>query len=435
MPLTTLDNQRIAGAPSRDCAKAPLLSESLDDGALLFRQAGEALSATGCAGLLLLNLHRDPAVPAESPRAVELFLRSLRKRLAGRVAAGHRIGPSEFLLLLAPREHYDEGLLQRDLAVVAEALARYGRLLSGPTPTIAFPSPPDAAAFFALDGVFLSCRDGYSPDSALLIGLRRLFGAARPVPLPKPADLVAIERIISDRLLFPVFQPIFNLADGTIHAHEALTRQVEPRHFKSAEELFTSAATHGLAAPLERLCWQKSLDLVRDLNIPGQIFINVCPTLFQAGADEFDFTAEFIDRTGIPRTRVTIELTERTVIDDYDRLARAVAFYRAQGFTVAIDDLGTGYAGLKILTELRPDYVKLARFLIADINRSATRQAMVEALVSFCNRTGIRVIAEGVEQMEELSFLLSVGVPYGQGYLLAKPSPHPHPHVTDFLGR
>lgn len=102
-----------------------------------------------------------------------------------------------------------------------------------------------------------------------------------------------------------------------------------------------------------------------------------------------------------------------------------VAHYREQGYSIAIDDLGSGYAGLQILARLEPEYVKLSRFLIASIEISPTRQALVESLVMFCNRTGARVIAEGIERQEELAYLRALGIHFGQGYLLAKPSTFP----------
>jgi EAL domain-containing protein (putative c-di-GMP-specific phosphodiesterase class I) len=106
-------------------------------------------------------------------------------------------------------------------------------------------------------------------------------------------------------------------------------------------------------------------------------------------------------------------------------LQRAVAHYREQGYSIAIDDLGSGYAGLKMLAELEPDYVKLARFLISGIDTSCTKQALVEALVTFCGRIGAKVIAEGIERPEELAYLSFAGVAFGQGYLLAKPAALP----------
>jgi EAL domain-containing protein (putative c-di-GMP-specific phosphodiesterase class I) len=126
---------------------------------------------------------------------------------------------------------------------------------------------------------------------------------------------------------------------------------------------------------------------------------------------------------GIERSRVVLELTERSLITDYDLFGRVVDHYRRQGYAIAIDDLGDGFAGLKMLAQIEPDYVKLARFLVADIDRAPVRQALVESIVSFCQRVGIEVIAEGIERQEELDYLTAVGIRLGQGYLLGRPAP------------
>lgn len=80
---------------------------------------------------------------------------------------------------------------------------------------------------------------------------------------------------------------------------------------------------------------------------------------------------------------------------------------------------------MRLIPQGFTEYVKLASFLIASIDTSSTRQALVEALVTFCGKIGALVIAEGIERQEELDFLVSVGVPLGQGYFLAPPSPTP----------
>jgi EAL domain-containing protein (putative c-di-GMP-specific phosphodiesterase class I) len=122
---------------------------------------------------------------------------------------------------------------------------------------------------------------------------------------------------------------------------------------------------------------------------------------------------------------VVFELTEKTLISDYALFERGVAHYRSQGYRIAIDDLGDGYAGLKMLSQVVPDYVKLAQFLVSNIDLSSSRQALAEALVCYSKKIGAQVIAEGIERPEELEYFTSIGTEFGQGYLLARPSHTP----------
>lgn len=258
--------------------------------------------------------------------------------------------------------------------------------------------------------------------NALFHGFQELFSvSSHPVRLKSAAEL-ELEKIINRELITPVFQPIFSLSDGAIYGHEALTRVSRTGSIATPDELFAHAREFGLTVPLERLCRKKSLVRAKELEIPGRIFINVCPAILQAGDHERGHTASLLDELGIQRSRIVFELTERTLIEDFALFNRTLSHYRKQGYSIAIDDLGSGYSGLKMLAQLEPDYVKLASFLTAGIDSSATRQALVESLASFCGKIGATVVAEGIERDEELAYLISAGVDLGQGYLLGKPS-------------
>lgn len=233
-----------------------------------------------------------------------------------------------------------------------------------------------------------------------------------------------VGRIIAQRLITPHFQPIFPLGEHQPYGYEALSRIVGPTVFTSIEELFCTARSGGMLSALERLCRERALTTAAHLGITERLFLNVCPAVL---ADDHrpGVTAKLLGELGIERSRVVLELTERSLITDYDLFGRVVNHYRQQGYAIAIDDLGDGFAGLKMLAQIEPDYVKLARFLVDRIDRAPQRQALVEALVGFCNRVGILVIAEGIERQEELDYLAAVGIHYAQGYLLGRPAPHP----------
>jgi len=276
-----------------------------------------------------------------------------------------------------------------------------------------------------VEGVYLTNRIGESSDNALFRAFQELFGAPEQPESSKSAAQSAIEEILACNLITPVYQPIIHLQSKTVYGYEALSRISRPGLIDNIEVLFAKSGEYGLASALEILCRKNSLSKIRELEIPGKIFINVSPALFQASDHERGITATLLEGLQIERSRIVFELTERTIIEDYELFMRGVAHYREQGYSIAIDDLGSGYAGLQILARLEPEYVKLSRFMIANIDHSSTKQALVECLASFCTKIGAQVIAEGIERPEELAYLHSIGVHFGQGYLFAKPSEMP----------
>jgi hypothetical protein len=118
-----------------------------------------------------------------------------------------------------------------------------------------------------------------------------------------------------------------------------------------------------------------------------------------------------------------IEVTEHELAADDSALAADLARLRERGARVAVDDAGAGYAGLQQLMRVSPDLIKLDRSLVQNIHEDPAKQALVDSFVRFGRRTGAQVVAEGIENEEELRVLADLDVTYGQGYFLAKPGP------------
>jgi EAL domain-containing protein (putative c-di-GMP-specific phosphodiesterase class I) len=128
---------------------------------------------------------------------------------------------------------------------------------------------------------------------------------------------------------------------------------------------------------------------------------------------------------------VVLELTERAAIEDMDRVARAIDACRAAGMRLAADDVGAGNAGLRLLSQLRFDIVKIDLSLVQGGAVRATSQEVVRTLKDLADRWGALVIAEGVETPEQLEFVRSLGIRAGQGYLLGRPSDSPTTEPVD----
>jgi EAL domain-containing protein (putative c-di-GMP-specific phosphodiesterase class I) len=126
-----------------------------------------------------------------------------------------------------------------------------------------------------------------------------------------------------------------------------------------------------------------------------------------------------------PGAQIVLELTEHTRIQDYEQLLAALALLRQEGVRIAVDDAGAGYAGLQHLLRLEPDIIKLDLDLTRGIHADPARRALAGALVNFARDISAIIVAEGIETADELSALRELGVPWGQGYHLARPGPLP----------
>jgi EAL domain-containing protein (putative c-di-GMP-specific phosphodiesterase class I) len=210
-----------------------------------------------------------------------------------------------------------------------------------------------------------------------------------------------------------VFQPIVSLSSGTVVKVEALARFAAPPA-RGPDRWFAEAASVGLGRPLELCAIERALSVLPDLPKPLRMAVN-------AGPDTFCST-ELLDllRTSTP-SRVVVELTEHVDIEDYPALHRACKELRTLGAEVAMDDTGTGFASLSLVLEVSPEFIKLDRELITNIDLDPVRRALAQALIAFGNETGAEVIAEGIETAAELDVLIDLGISYGQGFYLGRP--------------
>jgi EAL domain-containing protein (putative c-di-GMP-specific phosphodiesterase class I) len=209
------------------------------------------------------------------------------------------------------------------------------------------------------------------------------------------------------------FQPVFDLADCRIVSLEALARfWTEPMRSPSA--WFAEANEVGLGVELELAAIKSALKRIGDFPPEVALALNVSPTT----ALDRRFCELLLDVAD----RVVIEITEHAQVDDYEELQRALAPLRRRGAKVAIDDVGAGFANLRHILRLSPDIVKLDLSLTQEITRDPAREALATSLVGFAEGVGASIVAEGISSDEELALLRALGVAYGQGFYLARPS-------------
>ncbi len=240
-----------------------------------------------------------------------------------------------------------------------------------------------------------------------------------------PTCFPHLESILQNQALTPYFQPIVDIQRGELIGHEALIRGPIGSELESPAALFDTAMEANLMPELEMLCRRLTLKRFAELRPAGKLFLNINVSLLRLPGHPHGLTREWLEELNIPQDRVVIELSEQQPFDNSGVTLEAVQHYQDSGFWIAIDDLGAGYSGLKLWSELSPSYVKIDKHFVRDIDKDNVKWEFVKAIINIARSTGCRVIAEGIETEEELRTLQMLGVMYGQGFLLGRPSPDP----------
>lgn len=213
-----------------------------------------------------------------------------------------------------------------------------------------------------------------------------------------------------------VYHPIVSLKRRSTLGFEALVRSGEPA-MRTPSTLLDAAGLLGRQEELSRAIYAQIARDASSIRDGLLIFVNVHP---------HDLLEPSLHGRGSPlaahANRIVLEVTERASLDHLGDIAPFVAGLRGLGYKLAVDDLGTGYAGLMSFTHLTPEFVKLDRSLVAGIHRHPTKQRVVGAMYQLCADLGMQVISEGVETTEERDALVALGADLLQGYLFARPS-------------
>jgi EAL domain-containing protein (putative c-di-GMP-specific phosphodiesterase class I) len=226
--------------------------------------------------------------------------------------------------------------------------------------------------------------------------------------------------IIQNREIWTAFQPIVELESGGVMGWEGLSRGPRGSDVELPLALFGLSGRHGVTEELERACRRQAFVDWRVLARDGRLFINTVPATVRdtsfLGRGVFDYLGPDLS----PR-EVTLEITERSVIDNLNLYREAMHEFTDLGFTFAIDDVGAGYSGLETVATLKPAYLKIDIALVRDVHQKKISQQVVKAILDMGDGLGALVIAEGVETREEADALADIGVRWVQGYLFARP--------------
>lgn len=235
------------------------------------------------------------------------------------------------------------------------------------------------------------------------------------------ADLMWILRHES---LVTYFQPIVRVSDGTVAAHECLTRGIRSDGtLYPPNQMFQTARRTDTLNNLDRQCRMAALRRAHEKGLPGMIFINFTPSAIYNPEFCLADTIARAEELKLDPSRVVFEVVESDRIEDVEHLLRIFEYYKRKGFKIALDDVGSGYSSLNLLVRLRPDVIKIDRELVQDIDKEPLKRVICQSLVRIARSIDAEVLAEGIETPDEYRTIQDLNFDLAQGYLIGKPTP------------
>jgi diguanylate cyclase (GGDEF)-like protein len=407
-PLTRLGNHRA-------------FQEELD------RQVEAALRYDVPVSLAIIDLDQfksinDGGGHADGDRALAAFGRLLSSSVR-RADRCFRIGGDEFAVLLPHTDAAGARIVARRLLSTS---------LAPPLRDEGFRPVSFSAGIAALPETAATRAQLYSQADAALYAAKRggrteviVFDPAEEAVSSSAGAAVAVAEVIARGQLQPAYQPIVTLQGGEVLGFEGLIRPAPPAPFEHAGELFAAAAAAGHLVELDLTCVELLVAGARHLASDRFLSINISPRTVEAPEFTTPMLLSVLARHGFEPGRLVMELTEREAIEDLDRVRTKLDACRRAGIRLAADDLGAGNAGLRLLSELRFDILKVDLSLVQRSAPGSASSDVVGSVVGLAARTGALVVGEGVEHPEQLRQLVALGVVAGQGYLLGRPGPLP----------
>jgi EAL domain-containing protein (putative c-di-GMP-specific phosphodiesterase class I) len=297
---------------------------------------------------------------------------------------------------------------------VAGDIAVEGLVLAGPAwaerlkDLLKAVSPSERACLFALR---------LSDEQALPLPAETLLDRSRTDWFPK---------FLSHGQMRPHFQPIVDLASGRAYGREALMRGRMGAIEVRGAELVAAAEAHDALFSFDYRARTAALELGLPLLPDGEVlFVNLDPRASLDTESSVRTTWPVVGRMNADPSRICIELIRPERCADRDMLAGIVDAHRKRGALIALDDLSCGTDALVCLETLRPDIAKIDTVLTQGIQHSAARRNLVAALVELAHEVGARVVAEGIERVDEFRTMKELGVDLGQGFYFGQPTERP----------
>ncbi|AKR42505.1 GGDEF domain-containing protein [Methylophilus sp. TWE2] len=232
-----------------------------------------------------------------------------------------------------------------------------------------------------------------------------------------------VETILAQKNLLPLFQPIVDIKQARVFAHEALIRGPVESKLHSPIALFNAASLCGLNIDMEYTAREVIFNEYSRSDRSHPLFVNFSPDALLLIDSHLAFGLTQLARSGLKASDIVIEITESSTIRDYAVLRDGVARFKSLGFKIALDDLGEGTSGLRLWSELSPEYVKIDKHFIANIHNDPIKLEFVRGIQKIAVESNTLTIAEGIETKEELAVIKDLKIDFAQGYLFGRPFP------------
>jgi len=229
--------------------------------------------------------------------------------------------------------------------------------------------------------------------------------------------------MVLDRRITSVYEPIVDVKSRTVFGYEALARGPAGTPLHAPVVLFGAAIREDWVFELDCLCRESALKGAIDFPEATKLFVNILPTTFHDPNFRADRLVRTLEECELRPSDLVFEISEQESIESFAAFKEMRDAYRSFGFQFALDDTGSGYAGLEALLELSPEFIKVDRNFVSGVDQDAARQDLLGALLRIAQKAGSRVIGEGLDTLEELEMLGELGIHYGQGWLFGRPTP------------
>lgn len=231
-----------------------------------------------------------------------------------------------------------------------------------------------------------------------------------------------IDQFIEEEQFHHFFQPIFDVKGMKKIGFEILLRS---NVFENPEQAFQAAKEANRLYDLDTRSIHNALSTYQESLFPdkGQLlFINVFPSTLSNPSFN-SFLDQLTTKLALSSKRIVLEISESELIDHPDNFLQHLQLLKQQGFTIALDDVGKGYANFNMLIKMEPDYIKLDRLFSNQLDISKQKQGLIRFFLSYCHDNQVELVLEGIETKAEMQMAQQLGIPYAQGFYLGRPAP------------
>ena len=236
-----------------------------------------------------------------------------------------------------------------------------------------------------------------------------------------------VQDILDAGALRAHYQPIVQLKDGRVIAHESLVRMPANSALRTPDDFFRAARSDGLTVKAEQACLDVGIRYWATHKPDTRLFLNLSAFAIIEMVDRLTVAGlmRALHAASISPSALVVEITEHEHVADLPRLVATAAELRTAGLRFALDDFGDGRSSLRLWAELRPEIVKIDKYFIHDVATEPVKVQTLRGLTRLAETFGTTLVAEGIETEDELRVVRDLGIELGQGWFLGRPQPVP----------